>query len=246
VLRHDTSVGMRRPVDRMTLAQLRRITPGVMTMDQATSVINGRMSLLLDVKSRAAGDALALWLRDHKHRGRFAVCSADLGVLDAVRQQAPSVPRVLTIPDVPPEMRRRIPVIARELTTERNPQRVAAALRALITAFAADRPLPARWLGPFQGIGWHPYMTAGLARMATESGISGLAMHHWLITEDLVRAAHGQGLQVTAWTVNRAADARRVAACGVDNITSDRPVDLRAELAAGTVWTRARSQLGLG
>ncbi|HYZ21373.1 MAG TPA: glycerophosphodiester phosphodiesterase [Rhodopila sp.] len=43
------------------------------------------------------------------------------------------------------------------------------------------------------------------------------------LTEAMVREAHGLGLSVLPWTVNRAADTRRLVGWGVDGLISDRP-----------------------
>ncbi len=46
----------------------------------------------------------------------------------------------------------------------------------------------------------------------------------------MVERIHGRGLNVCVWTVNDPEDARRLAAAGVDGITTDRPGWLRGEL----------------
>jgi glycerophosphoryl diester phosphodiesterase len=48
-----------------------------------------------------------------------------------------------------------------------------------------------------------------------------------------VDAIHDAGGRVIVWTVNDPADARRLAALGVDGLCSDVPGELRAALAAG-------------
>jgi glycerophosphoryl diester phosphodiesterase len=54
-----------------------------------------------------------------------------------------------------------------------------------------------------------------------------------VLTPRLVRAAHEAGLRVDVWTVDDAADARRLLAWGVDGIMTDRP-DLLAEVLRRT------------
>ena len=56
-----------------------------------------------------------------------------------------------------------------------------------------------------------------------ELGAQGIAIHHSAVTSEIVLAAHLRELRVSAWTANRRIDIRRVAACGVDAITSDYP-----------------------
>ena len=44
-----------------------------------------------------------------------------------------------------------------------------------------------------------------------------------IVTSGFIGAAHSLGLQVHVWTVDDAADIRRILASGVDGIMSDRP-----------------------
>jgi glycerophosphoryl diester phosphodiesterase len=53
------------------------------------------------------------------------------------------------------------------------------------------------------------------------------------VTPELVRGAHLRDLRCSTWTVNGRADVRRVAACGVDAITSDYPDRVRRWLPQG-------------
>jgi glycerophosphoryl diester phosphodiesterase len=53
------------------------------------------------------------------------------------------------------------------------------------------------------------------------------------LTPQLVDAMHDLGLELYVWTVNEPDDARRLAALGVDGITTDRPGWLRERLASG-------------
>ena len=66
-----------------------------------------------------------------------------------------------------------------------------------------------------------------LFAFALSLGAQGIAVHHAAVTPELVRAAHLRELRVSAWTVNRRIDVRRVAAAGVDAITSDYPDRVR-------------------
>ena len=54
-----------------------------------------------------------------------------------------------------------------------------------------------------------------------------------VVDRGLMAAAHGRGLQVHVWTVDEAAEMRRLMALGVDGIMSDRP-DLLMEVLART------------
>ena len=62
-----------------------------------------------------------------------------------------------------------------------------------------------------------------LFRETLELGANGIAIHHSAVTADVVRGANLRELRVSTWTANRRVDIRRVAACGVDAITSDYP-----------------------
>ncbi len=66
-----------------------------------------------------------------------------------------------------------------------------------------------------------------LFSFALSLGAQGIAVHHGALTPELVRSAHLRALRVSTWTVNRQADVRRAAACGVDAITSDYPDRVR-------------------
>ena len=67
-------------------------------------------------------------------------------------------------------------------------------------------------------------------RGATASG--GVCVEHFVLSRPLVAALRGGGLSVTTGTVNDAALLGRVAALGVDAVTTDDPAALRARLAA--------------
>ena len=66
-----------------------------------------------------------------------------------------------------------------------------------------------------------------LFAFALSLGAQGVAVHHAVVTPELVRCAHLRELSVSTWTVNRRADVRRVADAGVDAITSDYPDRVR-------------------
>ena len=66
-----------------------------------------------------------------------------------------------------------------------------------------------------------------LFSFALSLGAQGVALHHSAITPDLVRQARLRNLRCSTWTANRRADVRRVAAAGVDAITSDYPDRVR-------------------
>ena len=69
-----------------------------------------------------------------------------------------------------------------------------------------------------------------LDRLAAEVGASAFSIDRWAVTPRLCAAARQLGLPVAAWTVNSAPAARRMAAAGVDLITTDRVAEMRAAL----------------
>ena len=66
-----------------------------------------------------------------------------------------------------------------------------------------------------------------LFAFALSLGAQGISVHHGVVTPELLRGAHLRELRCSTWTVNRRADVRRVAAAGVDAITSDYPDRVR-------------------
>ena len=67
---------------------------------------------------------------------------------------------------------------------------------------------------------------------ALAAGVTDLGVEYTLADEGLVAAAHAAGLTLGVWTVNDAADIRRMLDLGVDIVTSDRP-DLARRLERG-------------
>lgn len=68
---------------------------------------------------------------------------------------------------------------------------------------------------------------------AVAAGVTDLGVEYTLANERLVAEAHAAGLALGAWTVNDAADIRRMLDFGVDIVTSDRP-DLARRLQRGS------------
>src|SRR3990170_7630587 len=66
-----------------------------------------------------------------------------------------------------------------------------------------------------------------LFALALSLNAQGVAVHHEAVMPEFVRAAHLRELRCSTWTVNARDDVRRVAAAGVDAITSDYPDRVR-------------------
>lgn len=81
---------------------------------------------------------------------------------------------------------------------------------------------------------WADYDPVALARRAASAGLRGVCVEHFLLGEPLLEPLRAAGLSVTTGTVNHAALAERALAYLPDALTSDRPHELAAELAAST------------
>ena len=91
---------------------------------------------------------------------------------------------------------------------------------------AAHLGLPARL------VIWADYEPDALIRWATRTGVGGVCVEHFLLRSELMARLRLGGLSVSAGTINDAALAIRSIGLGVDAITTDRPAELRRQLAA--------------
>lgn len=73
---------------------------------------------------------------------------------------------------------------------------------------------------------------APLIQLCREAGFEGLNLHFdWPVTPEFTAMVKAKNLKLLIWTVDDAAVARRLAAAGVDAITTNRPRWLREQLA---------------
>lgn len=73
-----------------------------------------------------------------------------------------------------------------------------------------------------------------LIAKAKAAQLDGLDLHYGFpIDADFVKQVHNAGLKLYVWTVDDPAIATRLAAAGVDGITTNRPEWLRQQLAQG-------------
>jgi glycerophosphoryl diester phosphodiesterase len=74
------------------------------------------------------------------------------------------------------------------------------------------------------------YALGALLGWATDAGVGGVCVEHFLLHPALVQKLHAGGLSVSTGTINDAMLAARAASLGVDAITTDRPAALQREL----------------
>jgi glycerophosphoryl diester phosphodiesterase len=89
---------------------------------------------------------------------------------------------------------------------------------------AARQGLPARLLI------WADYAPHALLAWATNAGVGGVCIEHFLLHRALVERLNHGGLSVSTGTINDATLAARAASLGIEAITTDRPAALRREL----------------
>jgi glycerophosphoryl diester phosphodiesterase len=120
-------------------------------------------------------------------------------------------------------------------------QATAMAARTTVMAFNPAAVSALRALAPAQRttllVAHHHVERAGARATETPGwaarlGATDLGLEHTLIDADVVAGARAHGLRLGAWTPNDASALRRLAALGVDVITTDRP-DLAVRLRDG-------------
>jgi glycerophosphoryl diester phosphodiesterase len=79
---------------------------------------------------------------------------------------------------------------------------------------------------------WADYEPEVLAGWAVRTGVPGVSIEHFLLSERLVGALRAAGLSVNTGTVNDAELLERVLAFGPDAVVTDRPHELRVEAAS--------------
>ena len=94
---------------------------------------------------------------------------------------------------------------------------------------AAREGLPARL------IIWADYAPGALLDWASDAGVGGVCVEHFLLHPVLVDRLRAGGVSVSTGTINDRTLAAWAASLGVDAITTDRPGALRRELAQATV-----------
>jgi glycerophosphoryl diester phosphodiesterase len=80
-------------------------------------------------------------------------------------------------------------------------------------------------------VAWSDYAPEALAEWVVGHGMIGVSFEGFILSERVVRPLHDAGLTISAGAVNRADQARKLAPLHVDILVSDRPHELRSELA---------------
>jgi glycerophosphoryl diester phosphodiesterase len=232
VLRHDCRMPSGREVERHTLAELRGEEPWLLTLDEALDHLGG-VPLLLDVKTVGTAPPLAHWLRRRRDASRFAVCTEILVALLILRDGARRIERWRSFPDVGTRRPEYVARVAAALLSHVRPAHLGYLARELSGAvldFGGSRMHHGRMRAG--GVPWRRLLPEHLDRLAAEVDAAAVSVHHWLVTPRLVERAGGLRLPVVAWTVNNAAAAQHVVACGVDMVTTDDVRGMRGAVEA--------------
>jgi glycerophosphoryl diester phosphodiesterase len=235
VLRHDARLATGRRVSTVPFDELRRRGHDVLTLDDATEMVAGRVPLLIDVKCREVATPLARWLRQRRGLEVLGVCSDDRAVLVELRRGVPTVPRWWSLPAIPATSPEWAGAVVEVLAQRRGLRGLVPPLSE-IGRLARDRPLCRQDLFHLAAIPTRRWLPSQLPRLAADVAPAGIAVAHGAITPALCAAAERLGLVMAAWTVNRVGLARQVLRCGVQIIISDRVVPLRLALAAAS-WS---------
>ncbi len=236
VLRHNSRLPGGLPVHAMTLAELRRLEPDLLTLTDAAEHLCGRVPLLIDVKTLRVVEPLAGWLRRHRDLSEVTVCSENREALLHLRDVIPEVPRWRTL------------TALWRWTTESNPSQLSPMPRDLfpgpmweavdavadagqelakaLTALLGTEQVGHRLRRIF-AIADRVDLPAYAGQLAGEVGAEAISVDHWAVTPALCDSAHRIGLSVAAWTVNRIDVACALARLGVDAITSDDVATIR-------------------
>jgi glycerophosphoryl diester phosphodiesterase len=80
-------------------------------------------------------------------------------------------------------------------------------------------------------VAWSDYAPEALAEWVVSHGMIGVSFEGFILSERVVRPLHGAGLTISAGAVNKVDQARKLEPLRVDILVSDRPHELRSELA---------------
>ncbi|HSJ17473.1 MAG TPA: glycerophosphodiester phosphodiesterase [Solirubrobacterales bacterium] len=80
-------------------------------------------------------------------------------------------------------------------------------------------------------VAWADYAPAALVEWVKSRGIAGMSLEGFILSEELAATIHDAGLTISAGAVNTPDQGRRMLELGVEILVSDRPHELRDELA---------------
>lgn len=234
VLHHDTRLPVGLPVCDLTLAQLRRVEPGLLTLEDAAEIVGDRARLVLDVKSRAAAGPVSDWLTRNANRVDAVVCSGRVDVLRYIAHATPEAVLWQTFPHIGERSYERVLRVLSGIAAHRGLHALQL-VGDLWDVLGGVRANPRHTTSQVIGLPWRRRLPSLLARGRDDFAARGVALHHALVTEDLCSVAHELDMTVVAWTVNSPTVARHAAACGVDFITTDDVAGIRRALGARRV-----------
>ena len=234
VLHHNTRLPVGLPVSALTLAQLRRVEPALLTLDDAAEIVGDRARLVLDVKTRAAAGPVSDWFSRRDAGTDAVVCSGRQEVLGYLSRAAPDAQLWQTFPHVGERPYEGVLRVLAGLAAHRG-RNALQLVGDLWDVLARVRANPAQAATQVIGLPWNRRLPSLMALGRDEFDATGVSVHHALVTPDLCTVAHHLDMTVVAWTVNTAAVARQTAVCGVDLITTDDVAGIRRALGARQV-----------
>jgi len=104
----------------------------------------------------------------------------------------------------------------------------------IFISFGWQTILDAKNAFPDNNCYWLSYLKPGLKKkmnQAREFGLEGINLRHTIIDENLMSFANELNLEVFTWTVDDPIEAKRLIELGVSQITTNRPVWLKNEVA---------------
>ncbi|MDQ6847808.1 MAG: glycerophosphodiester phosphodiesterase [Candidatus Dormibacteraeota bacterium] len=226
VVRHDTSLEDGRLVGDLDLVDLRRVDPGLLTVDEAVEHLDGRLPILFDLKTARAAQLLGVWFRGRSDVEAFATCTENLSWLVHLRFAAPRVARWPSYPDIGDRRTHHVQRVVIGLwRSHANLSGLRRSAGEIHRAATQLRGASRETLSRLGGLPWRDRLPQAIGQSCTDTGAAGICVHHWVVSEQLVEEAHSLGLHLNTRTVNNPFAARMMAGCGVDSITTDR-VDL--------------------
>lgn len=226
VLHHDLRTPDGTPLTELKLRELRRMCKGVMTLDEGIAQLSTDTRLVLDLKAARAVEPLAEWLLGRDDSSRMVVCTERVDALRALTLRAPSAQIWQTFPNIGRHAHERVARVVAGLFAHRGRDAVRIA-GDVAQVIGRMRMQPTDAFARLAGVPWRRLLPRLMAAVREDLGGCGVAVHHASVTPELCSAARAHGLTVTAWTVNEPDIARRLAACGVDMITTDRVSAIR-------------------